>query len=200
MAYKDLEKKKAYQKTHIEQHRKSCREYARRNRKKVVAISRKWYFEHLDEMKEYHKVYRGIYNPAHAEERAKYIHEYYIKNKERLNESKKIQQAKRWRTNLNFRITCNLRSRLNQAIKHNLKSKHTKELIGCTIDFLKQHLEKQFKPEMSWQNYGLYGWHIDHIKSCDSFDLSKEEEQRTCFHYTNLQPLWAEENLSKGAK
>jgi hypothetical protein len=49
---------------------------------------------------------------------------------------------------------------------------------------------------MSWSNYGK--WHVDHIKSCASFDLSKEDEQRKCFHYTNLQPLWAEENLSKG--
>jgi len=59
---------------------------------------------------------------------------------------------------------------------------------------------KQFKPGMTWDNYGYYGWHIDHKVPCSNFDLSKPEEQYKCFHYTNLQPLWAEENLIKGGK
>ena len=53
---------------------------------------------------------------------------------------------------------------------------------------------------MKWDNHGLYGWHIDHIQPCNSFDLSNEEEQKKCFHYSNMQPLWAFDNLSKGAK
>jgi len=53
---------------------------------------------------------------------------------------------------------------------------------------------------MSWNNYTYIGWHVDHIKPCCQFDLSKPEEQAKCFHYTNLQPLWAEENLTKGKK
>jgi len=61
------------------------------------------------------------------------------------------------------------------------------------------HIEKQFKPGMNWENYSLYGWHIDHIRPCASFDLTKEEEIQKCFHYSNLQPLWAEENLKKAA-
>jgi len=71
------------------------------------------------------------------------------------------------------------------------------KLVGCSIDQLKQHIEKQFKKGMSWDNWGIYGWHIDHIKPCASFDLTKESEQKKCFHYTNLQPLWAKENLKK---
>ena len=61
------------------------------------------------------------------------------------------------------------------------------------------HLEAQFKPGMTWDNYGLKGWHVDHIRPCASFDLRDPEQQRRCFHYTNLQPLWAEENLKKGS-
>jgi desulfoferrodoxin (superoxide reductase-like protein) len=61
-------------------------------------------------------------------------------------------------------------------------------------------LEKQFKLGMNWDNYGRSGWHIDHIKPCASFDLTKKEEQLKCFHYTNLQPLWARENLIKSDK
>lgn len=73
-------------------------------------------------------------------------------------------------------------------------------LLGCSVDALKQYIESQFKSGMTWENYGYYGWHIDHIKPCASFDLSKEEEQRKCFHFSNLQPLWATENLKKGSK
>jgi hypothetical protein len=89
----------------------------------------------------------------------------------------------------------NLRSRIVLALKGNPKLETTMKLVGCSVEFLKQHLEKQFKKDMSWSNYGK--WHIDHIKPCSKFDLSKPEEQRKCFHYTNLQPLWAKENYSK---
>jgi hypothetical protein len=53
---------------------------------------------------------------------------------------------------------------------------------------------------MTWENHGRYGWHIDHIRPCASFDLADPEQQRKCFHYTNLQPLWASENMRKGDK
>jgi hypothetical protein len=76
------------------------------------------------------------------------------------------------------------------------KSESTQILVGCTIEELWIHLEKQFKPGMTKENHGK--WHVDHIKPCSSFDLTKASEQRECFHYTNLQPLWASENLSKG--
>jgi hypothetical protein len=72
----------------------------------------------------------------------------------------------------------------------------THEYIGCSIAELREHLQKQFTARMSWDNYGA--WHIDHKRPCASFDLSKREEQLACFHFTNLQPLWAADNISKG--
>ena len=72
--------------------------------------------------------------------------------------------------------------------------------LGCSVEELKRHLEKQFQPKMNWENYGLYGWHIDHIKPLVNFDLTNREQFLEACHYTNLQPLWAEDNLSKGAK
>jgi hypothetical protein len=67
------------------------------------------------------------------------------------------------------------------------------------VEQLRQHLEAQFTDGMSWDNYGRDGWHIDHIRPCASFDLTDPEQQRQCFHYTNLQPLWAADNIRKGA-
>ena len=72
------------------------------------------------------------------------------------------------------------------------------KLTGCNILFLKEYLEAKFKKGMNWENYGV--WHVDHIKPCASFNLMKKEEQEKCFHYTNLQPLWAIENIKKGKK
>lgn len=85
-------------------------------------------------------------------------------------------------------------------MKHGYKSDKTEKLIGITIKELKLYIEKQFKDDMTWDNYGFYGWHIDHIIPLSSFDLTKAEEQKKAFHYTNLQPLWAKENMQKGSK
>ena len=78
------------------------------------------------------------------------------------------------------------------------KNNTTMELTGCSVIFLKGYLEAKFKDGMNWSNHGL--WHIDHIKPCISFNLLDENEQKACFHYSNLQPLWASENLSKSCK
>lgn len=72
------------------------------------------------------------------------------------------------------------------------------ELLGCTRKQFVEHIESLWAEGMNWENYGLHGWHIDHIRPVASFDLLNEAEQRACFHYTNMQPLWALENLSKG--
>ena len=71
-------------------------------------------------------------------------------------------------------------------------------LIGCEIDFLMYHIQKQFTKGMNWNNYG--DWHIDHIKPCALFDLSKSKEQNICFNFKNLQPLWAIDNFRKYIK
>jgi hypothetical protein len=91
--------------------------------------------------------------------------------------------------------------RLHDAlIKTQTPSLGTLELLGCTIQELKIHLESQFEEGMSWENYSKAGWHVDHIRPCASFDLTDPTQQKQCFHYSNLQPLWAKDNLSKGSK
>jgi hypothetical protein len=102
-------------------------------------------------------------------------------------------------TNPVFKITKNMRCRLYHAVKAQGadKSARTFELVGCTSEELMAHLESKFTEGMSWDNYGE--WHVDHIKPCAVFDLLFAEQQESCFHYTNLQPLWGSENISKGA-
>jgi len=108
-------------------------------------------------------------------------------------------QKNRAKHDLDYRLRNSLRARVRAALKYQSVSKDlgTAKLIGCTIAELREHLEEQFIGGMTWDNYG--DWHIDHIKPCVLFDLSDPDQQRECFHYTNLQPLWAKDNQSKGA-
>ena len=102
----------------------------------------------------------------------------------------------------NRAISLNIKSRIYCAVLRSSarKVQSTIELIGCTIEELRSHLESQFVNGMSWDNYGRTGWHIDHIRPCASFDLSDPVQQRQCFHYSNLQPLWAADNIRKGSR
>jgi len=110
----------------------------------------------------------------------------------------RLYQRTRSHRDIEFRLSGNLRSRMSELVRSQSKRPHTVQLIGCSIHQLKLHLERQFRPGMSWDNYGQ--WHVDHIRPCASFDLSKRGDQQQCFHYTNLQPLWARDNYSKGWK
>lgn len=118
------------------------------------------------------------------------------KNRDRFNKITRERYAVRYATDINYKIKVCLRGRLGMALRGSLKASNTTALLGCSIDELRFHLERQFQPGMTWENHGPV-WHIDHIKTCASFDLSNPEQQKQCFHYTNLQPLWAVENLKK---
>lgn len=103
----------------------------------------------------------------------------------------------KYKSEPSFRIACSLRSRLRHAlIGVGVKSARTQTLLGCPLIWLEIHLGSLFKPGMTWENYGPV-WHVDHIKPCTKFDLSSPEEQQKCFHWTNLQPLFASENFQK---
>lgn len=109
----------------------------------------------------------------------------------------------KFKNNQNYRITSYLRNRIWASLKIQGVKKEIRfnELIGCSVEFLRDYLELQFKENMTWENYGkgIGKWSIDHIIPCAYFDLTKVEEQRKCFHYSNLQPLWVSENSSKGS-
>jgi hypothetical protein len=114
----------------------------------------------------------------------------------------KVQNARRYHSTQR-KIRQNLCRRLSYSIKrqNGQKSDHTMSLAGCSMDFLMNYLKSKWLPEMNWDNYGSRsGWQIDHIIPCSAFDMLDCEQQKKCFHYTNLQPLWAEDNSSKGNK
>jgi hypothetical protein len=100
---------------------------------------------------------------------------------------------------LNKKLRGSLRSRLNHAIKGGDKMGSAINDLGCSIEELKKHLEFKWKSGMTWDNWSISGWHIDHIKPLSSFNLEDKTHFLEACHYTNLQPLWAVDNLKKGS-
>ena len=172
---------------------KSCqnkynRTYAKENPKKRARQNAEWYKKNRDKKLKYLEENRD-------ERRAK-AKVYKEKNRHKINRWKREKMS----NDINYRIAERCRSRIHGALRGNSKSASTFELIGCSVEELKKHLENQFQEGMTWDNWGVCGWHIDHIRPCASFDLSDPKQQAECFHYTNLQPLWADENRSKWCK
>jgi hypothetical protein len=132
---------------------------------------------------------------TNIEEKKRVRKEYYLKNrKERIKYQYKIKKE-RLKLDPIFKLIENFRHRVYVIVKNSYKLNNSIELLGCTGNELKNHLESKFTEGMNWENQGK--WHIDHIIPCSSFDMAKLEEQKKCFHYTNLQPLWAIDNIKK---
>ena len=106
-----------------------------------------------------------------------------------------------WKNSEKRRVTHRLRTRIWKALTRNKGTrtpKKTISLVGCSIPELRKHFESKFEHGMTWENYGIGGWTIDHIIPCSLFDLSQVSHQKLCFHYTKLRPLWDIENRKKG--
>jgi hypothetical protein len=151
--------------------------------------AREYYHKNKEEIKEKQKQYRG-------ENRQKFRDT----SKNWYENNGRDYYSKRYNNDIDFKIRATLRSRLNSAIKINQKAGSAVSDLGCSIDELKSYLESKFEDGMTWDNWTRDGWHIDHIKPLASFDLTNEEQFKKACHYSNLQPLWAEENLKKGIK
>lgn len=160
-----------------------------------------------EEIKERNKRYRNL--PYVKAKKAQQDRMYREKNKDKVKAKKKEyynlygnEQAKKWQkkmmNDIGFRVKKNLRGRIYVALKRGVKSEGTMKLLGCTIEQFKTYFESLFTEGMSWDKYLEGGIHIDHKIPCKKFDLTKPSEQKKCFHYTNLQPLWKLDNLRKG--
>lgn len=165
--------------------KEKCREYQKKWREENKELCKKWREENKDKIKE---------DRIKRSKTEKYIK----KRKERLKRTHK----NKYENDLQYKLRHLLRRRVGKVFKKNkiIKSENTLNLLGCSLDELKKHIESQFKEGMTWENHGLYGWHLDHIIPCSAFDLTDPEQQKKCFNYKNLQPLWAKDNLLKGSK
>jgi hypothetical protein len=153
-----------------------------KNHKDEIKLSKKRYYEvNKDKLKLQRRVYRET-------------------NKEKVRSQERMRDGKKRQTNINYKLSKGLRTRLWSAIKNNQKTGSAVKDLGCNIDELKSYLESKFLPGMTWENYGQFGWHIDHIKPLVSFDLNDRKQLLEACHYTNLQPLWAKDNLTKSDK
>lgn len=126
---------------------------------------------------------------------ADYHKKKYVSNKKEINAKIKI----RLHTDPNYKLRDLLRSRIRHLIKKSDRHSHIDHL-GCSVSQLKSYLESKFQVGMTWENHGRYGWHVDHIKPLASFDLTDIVQFAEACHYTNLQPLWAKDNLAKSSK
>lgn len=153
------------------------KEYDKMNKEIIKLRQAQWYVVNKERCKELCKVYR-------------------FTNKDMINKK----HYDKLRQDVQYKLRCNIRGRLGKAISGSYKVGSAVDELGCSIEELKVYLESKFEPGMTWENWSRTGWHIDHIRPLVSFDLTQLEEVKIACHFSNLQPLWAKDNLSKGAK
>lgn len=153
----------------------------------------------LKELSEFHKMKHGKFG---VKDHCKECTKKYFESKPRKCRPHDPEYFKNYHKNqtLEQKIAARLRTRLCLAIKNDQKIGSAIEDLGCSIGELKIYLESKFKDGMSWDNYGINGWHIDHIFPLSKIDFNNQTEIKKACHFTNLQPLWAKENLSKRDK
>lgn len=171
------------------------KEYYQKNKKEILEKKREYYQDNKEDIKKKNKSYY-YENQEKCQKEARERYEKSCPDKRRKTKLKYYhEKLKHCPEN---KIRTNLSRRIRDFIHKDNET--TEELLGCTFEEFKTYLESMFLDGMTWENYGVHGWHIDHIIPCSSFDLSKSEEIEICFHYSNLQPLWAKDNIRKGNK
>lgn len=188
--------------------------YEARHKEKQNAYRLKYYHDNIDKIKQQKKALAPKYKEkrkAYYKSKMQTDESYRLaRNKKGCERAKRpdiIEQAKirhkeRQKTDLQYVMKRRLRLRIRSAVKRKggVKLVKTEQLLGCTVDYFKVYIEDLFTEGMTWDVFMTGAIHLDHIIPCDRFDLTKEEDQRKCFHYTNIQPLWEVDNLRKHKK
>ena len=174
---KQIATSKSYCLANKDKRKATSKAYYENNKDKIKATRKVYLANNVDKIKARHKAYRAA-------------------NLDKLN----AYSNNRLKTNIQFKLSLTLRSRLHSALKSNQKTGSAVKDLGCTINEFKIYLESKFQFGMTWDNWTTDGWHIDHIKPLASFDLTDRKQLLEACHYTNLQPLWATDNLIKSDK
>lgn len=199
-----------YQKEYSANNVDKIRERNYKKRDRINEMAKENRRKNIDHYLKKEKEYRERKTDAQRERDRIKKREWEIKNKDIITEKYKIRKRKNRREwcnkkssqDVSFRILKNLRSRTYYALKKikAVKSETTENFLGCSIEQFKKHFQSLFTDGMTWELFMGGKIHIDHIKPCSAFDLTNPEEQKKCFHYTNLQPLFWYDNLKKGDK
>jgi 5-methylcytosine-specific restriction endonuclease McrA len=174
----------------------SCykKELYKQNRDKFQLRNKSYYARNKEKILAEKKIYQvknnDIINQKHRQ--------FYANNRSKIIKQNLAYIIKRSKTDIAYRVSRNLRARLNKAVVNDFKNSSAVRDLGCSIAEFKAYLESKFTDKMSWDNYGRKGWHIDHIVPISKFDLLNPTQAKLACHYTNLQPLWWSENLKKG--
>jgi hypothetical protein len=170
------------------------RERIKNEREKRVEMSKRYYDTNKDKVKEYQKKHYEL----NKEKYIKKTKDWAVNNKERKNKSTSERNKIRKKEDILFKLKTKLRTDIYISLKRRKKSKTLEQIIGLSLGDYKKYIENQFEDWMTWENWGLYTWHIDHIIPLSS--AKTEEEVYLLWNYTNLRPLSAQENLKKGKK
>lgn len=201
MAYADPERAKAYRRkwmarwreTHRDVDSANSRAWAKRNPEKLRARNKAW----VENNKERAKATRRAWCEKNRESIRQRMRKWRDDNRVHFRANAKKRHDERVRSDLNYRMSYLLRRRIRGAITHHKKSNATAKLTGCSLENLKIYLETRFVDGMTWGKFMTGEIHLDHIIPLSLFDLSRPEQQRYAFHFSNLQPMWASENMSK---
>lgn len=169
------------------------KEYQIKNREKLVSNMK----EYRENNKEQFKEMKRKYNEKNREKVAERSKKYKEKNKENLREKQKLYYRERLKNDHVLREKIRLQNLLRRFLINGSTSQQAEVLIGCTSECLRKRFESLFKDGMSWDNYGVYGWQIDHIIPISKFDIMDDKQKLICYNYKNLQPLWFYENIKK---
>jgi len=202
---------KAYRERTKEQKSTIDRLYREKNKEKLLKQKKEYYLKNKHILGEKAKTYRSnpevkarksITDKLYRQNNQDKIKARQEKRKDIIREKTRIRNNEKSKTDISFRILKNLRSRIRFALKKGQikKADTTENLLGCTVPKFRAYFTSLFTKDMSWNDFMAGKIHIDHIMPCAKFDLTNEAQQRICFHYTNLQPLWSTDNLKKGTK
>lgn len=194
----DEDNRKKYNKNNREKVLNTRKVWRESNKEKISQKAKLYREENLFFYKQREKMYRMKDKKIKGMTVKEYNAFYYKNNKKKIKEINNRRKRFRKKHDIKYKIQHLMRNRLYYALRLKCKKGSAVKLLGCSIEEFMSYFETLFKEGMSWANHGK--WHIDHIKPLSSFDLEDAEQLEMACHYTNLQPLWAKDNILKGAK